>query len=241
EQLETRTVSFKVGLDGYIPQPGRVIEIADELFAGRANGGRISAVSADRKVITLDRDDVVCRAGDRLVVNGENGRAQTRTVSSKIGRKVTVTAAFDAVAAENVWAVDAQDLKTMKFRVMSITQDDKHQFSITGLQYESAKYDAIDFGAFIDERPISIINPTIQAPVESVSITSETMVQQGLPVETMVISWPQAQGATKYQVEWRKDDGTWLKLPITGNNSAEVSGIYMGNYEARVTAISAFD
>ena len=241
EQLETRTVSFKVGLDGYIPQPGRVIEIADELFAGRANGGRISAVSTDRKVITLDRDDVVCRAGDRLVVNGENGKAQARIVSSKVGRKVTVTVAFDSVAPENVWVVDAQDLKTMKFRVMSITQDEKHQFSITALQYESAKYDAIDFGAFIDERPISIINPTIQAPVESVSITSETMVQQGLAVETMVISWPQAQGATKYQVEWRKDDGSWIKLPITGSNSIEVQGIYAGNYEARVTAISAFD
>jgi len=241
EQLETRTVSFKVGLDGYIPQPGRVIEIADELFAGRANGGRISAVSADRRTITLDRDDVVCRAGDRLVVNGENGKAQARIVSSVSGRNITVTVAFDSVAAQNVWVVDAQDLKTMKFRVMSITQDDKHQFSITGLQYESAKYDAIDFGAFIDERPISIINPTVQAPVTSVLISSETMVQQGLSVETMVISWPQAQGATKYQVEWRKDDGTWIKLPITGNNSVEVSGIYAGNYEARVTAISAFD
>lgn len=241
EQLETRTVSFKVGLDGYIPQPGRVIEIADELFAGRANGGRVSVVSADQKTITLDRDDVVCRAGDRLVVNGEDGKAQARIVSSKIGRNVTVTVAFDSVAAENVWVVDAQDLKTMKFRVMSITQDDKHQFSITGLQYESAKYDAIDFGAFIDERPISIINPTIQAPVTNVLISSETMVQQGLSVETMLITWDQAQGATKYQVEWRKDDGNWIKLPITGNNSAEVQGIYAGNYEARVTAISAFD
>lgn len=241
EQLETRTVSFKVGLDGYIPQPGKVIEIADELFAGRANGGRISAVSADRKIITLDRDDVVCRAGDRLVVNGENGKAQTRIVSSKIGRKVTVTVAFDSVAAENVWVVDAQDLKTMKFRVMSITQDDKHQFSITGLQYESAKYDAIDFGAFIDDRPISIINPTTQAPVTNVLISSENMVQQGLSIETMLITWDQAQGATKYQVEWRKDDGNWIKLPITGSNSVEVQGIYAGNYEARVTAISAFD
>lgn len=241
EQLETRTVSFKVGLDGYIPLPGKVIEVADELLAGRANGGRISAVSTDRKIITLDRDDVVCRAGDRLVVNGEDGKAQTRIVSSKIGRKVTVTVAFDSVAAENVWVVDAQDLKTMKFRVMSITQDEKHQFSITALQYESAKYDAIDFGAFIDERPISIINPTTQAPVTNVLISSETMVQQGLSVETMLIAWDQAQGATKYQVEWRKDDGTWIKLPISGSNSVEVQGIYAGNYEARVTAISAFD
>lgn len=241
EQLETQTVTFKVGLDGYIPLPGKVIEVADELLAGRANGGRISAVSADRKVITLDRDDVVCRAGDRLVVNGEDGKAQTRIVSSKIGRKVTVTVAFDSVAAENVWVVDAQDLKTMKFRVMSITQDDKHQFSITALQYESAKYNAIDFGAFIDDRPISIINPTIQAPVTNVLISSENMVQQGLSIETMLITWDQAQGATKYQVEWRKDDGNWIKLPISGSNSVEVQGIYAGNYEARVTAISAFD
>ena len=241
EQLETRSVSFKVGLDGYIPQPGRVIEIADELFAGRANGGRVSAVSTDRKTVTVDRDNVVCRAGDRLVVNGEDGKAQARIVASISGRNITVAVAFDAIAEQNVWAVDAQDLKTMKFRVMSITQDDKHQFSITALQYESSKYDAIDFGAHIDDRPISIINPTVQAPVESVSISAENMVQQGLSVATMLIAWPQVTGVTKYLIEWRKDDGSWIKLPITGNNSVEVQGIYSGNYEAKVTAINAFD
>lgn len=241
EQLETRTVSFKVGLDGYIPLPGKVIEVADPLFAGRANGGRISAVSADRKTITLDRDDVVCRAGDRLVVNGEDGKAQARIVSSKIGRNITVTVPFDSVAAQNIWVVDAQDLATMKFRVISITQDEKHQFSITALQYNPQKYDAIDHGAFIDERPISIVNPTTQAPVTDLQISAETMVQQGLSVATMIISWTQASGATKYQVEWRKDDGSWIKLPVTGNNSVEVQGIYAGNYQARVTAINAFD
>ncbi len=241
EQFETRTVTFKVGLDGFIPLPGKVIEIADELFAGRANGGRIAAVSADLKQITLDRDDVVCRAGDRLVVNGESGKAQARIVQSIAGRIITVVAAFDAVAAQNVWVVDAQDLATMKFRVISITQDDDHQFTITGLQYNPLKYDAIDHGAYIDDRPISIVNPNIQAPVSNVVISSEDMVQQGLTVATMLITWNQAQGATKYLVEWRKDDGSWLKLPITGNNSVEVQGIYSGQYEAKVTAISAFN
>ncbi|MFW2106104.1 host specificity protein J, partial [Acinetobacter guillouiae] len=241
EQLETRTVTFKVGLDGYIPLPGKVIELADELLAGRANGGRISSVSADLKQITLDRDDVVCRAGDRLVVNGENGKAQARVVSSIDGRVVTVVSAFDSVAPQNVWVIDAQDLATMKFRVVSISQDEPHQFTITALQHADSKFDAIDHGAFIDDRPISIINPTTQDPVESVSISSEQMVQQGMSVETMVISWPQAKDATKYQVEWRKDNGTWLKLPLIGSNSAEVAGIYAGQYEARVFAISAFD
>lgn len=241
EQLETRTVSFKVGLDGHIPQPGRVIDIADPLFAGRANGGRVSKISADRKSITLDRDDVVAVAGDRLIINGEDGKAQTRIVQSISGRVVTVTHEFDAIAVQNVWVMDAQDLATMKFRVISITQDEHHQFSVTALQYNPAKFDAIDKGAYFDEVPISIVNPTIQDPVTDVVVTSESRVDQGINVATMIVSWAQAKGAVKYQVEWRKDDGSWIKLPITGNNSVEVPGIYAGQYQARVTAISAFE
>ncbi len=241
EQLETRTVSFKVGLDGHIPQPGRVIDIADPLFAGRANGGRVSKISADRKSITLDRDDVVAVAGDRLIINGEDGKAQTRIVQSISGRVVTVTHEFDAIAVQNVWVMDAQDLATMKFRVISITQDEHHQFSVTALQYNPAKFDAIDKGAYFDEVPISIVNPTIQDTVTDVVITSESRIDQGINVATMIVSWSQAKGAVKYQVEWRKDDGSWIKLPITGNNSVEVPGIYAGQYQARVTAISAFE
>ncbi|MDC4634037.1 phage tail protein [Acinetobacter baumannii] len=241
EQLETRTVSFKVGLDGYIPLPGKVIEIADPLFAGRANGGRVSKISADRKSITLDRDDVVAVAGDRLIINGEDGKAQARIVQSISGRVVTVTHEFDAIAAQNVWVIDAQDLATMKFRVISITQDEHHQFSVTALQYNPAKFDAIDKGAYFDEVPISIVNPSLQDPVTDVVITSESRIDQGINVATMIVSWTQAKGAVKYQVEWRKDDGSWIKLPITGNNSVEVPGIYAGQYQARVTAISAFE
>lgn len=241
EQLETRTVTFKVGLDGYIPQPGRVIEIADELFAGRANGGRVSAVSVDQTSITLDRDNVVAVSGDRLIINGEDGQAQTRIIQSINGRVVSVTHAFDSVAVQNVWVIDAQDLATMKFRVMSITQDEKHQFTINALQYNLNKYDAIDSGAYFDDVPISIVNPTIQEPVTNVVVSSEDRIDQGINIATMVITWTQAKAAVKYLVEWRKDDGTWLKLPITGNNSAEVQGIYAGQYQARVTAISAFD
>jgi len=243
EQKETRTVSFKVGLDGHIPLPGRVIEIADELFAGRANGGRVSKISTDLKSITLDRDDVVAKAGDRLVINGESGKAQTRIVQSISGRVVTVTLPFDenTIAIQNVWVLDAKDLATMKFRVISITQDEKHQFGITALQYNPQKFDEIDNGAFFEETPISIVNPSIQDPVKDVLITTESRVDQGINVTTMIVSWVQAKGAVKYLVEWRKDDGSWIRLPLTGNNSVEVPGVYSGQYQARVTAISAFE
>ncbi len=243
EQSETRTVTFKVGLDGWIPQPGRVIEIADELFAGRANGGRVSAISEDRVNLTIDRDDVVAKPGDRLVVNGENGKAQTRVIQSINGRVITVTLPFDlgSIAAENIWVIDAQDLATMKFRVISIRQEEKNKFTINAIQYNSKKFDEIDNGAYFEEVPISIINPTIQDPVSDILITSENKVNQGINITTMILSWKQAKGAVKYLVEWRKDNGSWLRLPLTGNNSLEVQGVYSGNYQARVTAISAFE
>ncbi|MDS7966571.1 phage tail protein [Acinetobacter sp. V117_2] len=243
EQSETRTVTFKVGLDGWIPQPGRVIEIADELFAGRANGGRVSAISEDRFNLTIDRDDVVAKPGDRLVVNGEDGKAQTRVIQSINGRVITVTLPFDlgSIAAENIWVIDAQDLATMKFRVISIRQEEKNKFTINAIQYNPKKFDEIDNGAHFEEVPISIINPSLQDPVSDISITSEDKVNQGINITTMILSWKQARGAVKYLVEWRKDNGSWLRLPLTGNNSVEVQGVYSGNYQARVTAISAFE
>ncbi|WP_244893660.1 TipJ family phage tail tip protein [Moraxella bovis] len=239
EQLETRMVTFKVGLDGLIPAPAKVIEISDELFAGRATGGRVLAINKAKTIITLDRT-ITAKTGDTLVINGDDGTSQRQQIRSVNGDKVTVTKAFGDISMENVWVLDSADLATMKFRVLSVTADENHQFTITAVQYNPAKYDAIDHGAYIDERPISVINPTVQAPTKSVNLSSYHTVNQGVSITTLVIGWEQVAGAVKYAVEWRKDNGNWQSLPPTGTNSIEITGVYAGQYEARVTAISAF-
>ena len=239
EQLETRMVTFKVGLDGYIPAPAKVIEISDELFAGRATGGRVLAINKTKTVITLDRA-ITAKAGDTLVINGDDGTSQRRQISGVNGDNVTVTKPFGNISEQNVWVIDSQDLATMKFRVLSVTADDNHQFTITAVQYNPVKYDAIDTGAYTPERPISVINPTVQAPTKSVNLSSYHTVNQGVSITTLVIGWEQVTGAVKYTVDWRKDNGNWQILPPTGTNSIEITGVYAGQYEARVTAISAF-
>lgn len=239
EQLETRMVTFKVGLDGYIPAPAKVIEISDELFAGRATGGRVLGINDKKTIITLDRA-ITAKAGDTLVINGDDGTSQRRQISVVNGDNVTVTKPFGDISEQNVWVLDSQDLATMKFRVLSVTADDNHQFTITAVQYSPAKYDAIDTGAYTSERPISVINPTVQAPTKSVNLSSYHTVNQGVSITTLVIGWEQVTGAVKYTVQWRKDNGNWQTLPPTGTNSIEITGVYAGQYEARVTAISAF-
>ncbi|WP_201539190.1 host specificity protein J, partial [Psychrobacter faecalis] len=243
EQNRTQTVTFTMGLDGSLPTVGNRVDIADMMFTGVNNGGRISAVNATRTVITVDRDDIPATTGDRLSVNLESGRAQTREILSVSGRNITVKAAFDPVAAENVWAVDSDELPTMSFIVLSITEnEDRTQYTYTALQYDAGLYAQIDNGTIIEPRPPApAFNPyIIQAP-DSVTVSSRNRVVQAQNVTTFVIVWDQVKDAVAYDVEWRKDDGDWIKVPRTGNISVEIDGVYSGNYIARVSAVSAFD
>lgn len=240
EQLETRQVTFSVGLDGAIPRVGNIISLSDEAFAGRANGGRVSTVNSTQRIIELDRE-VTASVGDVLIINGGSGKSERRNISNIVGNRITVTAGFTSAEPEHVWAIETADLKLMRFRVMSITENDDATYAITAIQHEPQKYDAIDFGTDVKPTEITIVNPdTVDAPA-SVAITSRHREVQGQTVTTLVIGWSQVKGAVAYDVEWRKDDGTWVKVPRTGNVSVEIDGVYSGNYMARVRAISAFD
>lgn len=234
-----RAVTFKVGLDGRIPLPGYVIPIADELLAGRPVGGRISAVNG--KVITLDRD-TQAKPGDRLILNLPDGKCEGRTVQLVSGRQVTVTVAYSVPPErELVWALDADDLAIPLYRVVSVARPEPGVFEISAVQYDPSKFDHIDTGARLEERPISVVPITVVPAPASVGITSNYSVDQGLAISTMNISWPAVAGAVAYDVEWRKDSGNWIKLQRTGATSVDVTGIYSGAYLARVRSVSAFE
>ncbi|MBA1294483.1 DUF1983 domain-containing protein, partial [Pseudomonas lurida] len=234
-----RAVTFKVGLDGRIPLPGYVIPIADELLAGRPVGGRISAVNG--KVITLDRD-TQAKPGDRLILNLPDGKCEGRTVQFVSGRQVTVTVAYSVPPErELVWALDADDLAIPLYRVVSVARPEPGVFEISAVQYDPSKFAHIDTGARLEERPISVIPITVVPAPASVTLTSSYAVNQGIAISTMNISWPAVTGAVAYDVEWRKDNGNWIKVQRTGSTSVDITGIYSGAYLARVRAVSAFD
>lgn len=236
---QDRTISFRTGMEGRIPLPGFIIPVADSLLAGREIGGRIAAAAG--KVITLDRDTLV-KAGDRLVINLPNGRADGRTVESVSGRNVTVTVAYSQPpAAQLQWAIDADDLAIPLYRVMRTARTPEGDYDISALQYEPSKFSSIDTGARLEERPISVIPITVVPAPASVTLTSSYAVNQGIAISTMNISWPAVAGAVAYDVEWRKDSGNWIKVQRTGSTSVDITGIYSGAYLARVRSVSAFE
>lgn len=234
-----RIVNFNVGLDGAIPLPGHIIGIADEMLSGRKTGGRISAVSG--RNITLDRIADV-NAGDRLLVNLPSGVSQARTVQSVNEEVVTVSVAYsETPVAESIWSVDADDLAIQQYRVTGISDNDDNTYSISGVQHDPDKYERIDTGARIDERPISVIPPGVQPPPTNVVIDSFSALSQGLAVTTLRVTWDPAASAIAYEAEWRRDNGNWISAPRTSAQGFQVEGIYAGQYQARVRAINPSD
>ncbi|WP_024691393.1 TipJ family phage tail tip protein [Pseudomonas tremae] len=239
EQTQTRPATFRVGLDGQIPKPGQIIAVADPMLAGRANGGRISAVAG--RVITVDRD-IDISAGAKLRVNLPSGKSEARVITSISGRRMTIAASFSEVPeAECGWILEYDDLKTMQFLVRNITRPEWHQYQFECIQHEPSKFDAIDFGAVVDIRPISGVPVGVQSAPGAVFVTQHVVIEQGIAVTNMTISWDAAPGAVAYDVEWRWGSREWVKVPRTGELLVDVPGIYSGQYMARVRAVSALN
>lgn len=232
-----RVVSFDVGLDGNIPQPGYIIAVSDELLSGKVMGGRIGAVNG--RVIKLDRV-ADAAAGDRLILNLPSGASQSRTIQAVNAEFVTVTTAYsETPQAEAVWVVESDELYAQQYRVVSVSDNDDGTFSITGAWHDPDKYARIDTGAIIDQRPVSVIPPGNQSPPANIVISSFSVVQQNISVETMRVSWDQAQNAIAYEAQWRRNDGNWVNVPRSSTTSFDVPGIYAGRYLVRVRAINA--
>lgn len=233
-----RVVTFGVGLDGNIPQPGYVIAVADEMLAGRSNGGRISAVSG--RVITFDRN-VNAPAGARLQVNLPSGISQSRTIKSVNGaRQVTVTTPFsETPQAESVWAIEWDDLSLQQYRVVSVSDNNDGTYTVTGAAHDPNKFPRIDTGVIIDAPTVSIVPPGHQPPPARVDITSYSIVNQGISIATMRATWPEVKNAIAYEAQWRRNDGNWINIPRSSTTSFDVSGIYAGRYMVRVRAINA--
>ncbi|MGW8276095.1 host specificity protein J [Xanthomonas axonopodis] len=244
ENLETETVTFGVGLEGAVPQPGDIIEVADPNRAGRRNGGRIKA--AGLQSVDLDVVPPGLSAGDTIRVLGSNGRSQGRTISGIVGSTVNVTAPWDSVpVATSVWAVSTAELALQTFRVLAVADGDGAEgaitYQITALEHVPQKFAAIDDGARIELPPISIIPPSVQPPPTNVRLSSHSFVEQGIAQHVLTIAWDPADKAIAYDVEWRRDDMAWVKAGRAATTNLEVRGIYAGQYLARVRAVNALN
>lgn len=243
--VKSTTVNFATGLEGMIPTIGDVIVVSDNFWSSALTlnlSGRVMEVSG-LQVFTPFKVDA--RAGDRILVNKPDGKPVGRTIArvSDDGKTLTLNTTFGFdVQPDTIFAIERTDIAQQRYVVTGITKgdgDEEFTYNITAVEYDPNKYDEIDYGVNIDDRPTSIVQPDILPAPQNVKIESYSRVVQGASVETMHVSWDKVEYASLYEMQWRKDNGNWNNTPRTANKETEVEGIYAGNYHVRVRSVAA--
>lgn len=253
EHQQSETITFNVGIDAALLLPGDLIYVQDRDRAGKRFGGRLLDCTAKQAVL----DDLV-DFGEftdlTLVIRLEDGSLAERVIASHTKKTVTVSGHTKEVTVVEwaealtvmpvkyaLWIIKAAELQPVIARVVNVAQgEEKGTYNITAVPHNPNKYQSIENNLMLDVPPTSILNSRNQEPPASVEIKSEIITTQNVAKTRLVISWKEAKNAARYEVEWKRNDGNWVKLPQTTSLSIEVEDVYAGAYTARVVAYNLF-
>ncbi|WP_289344520.1 TipJ family phage tail tip protein [Acinetobacter baumannii] len=253
EHQQSETITFNVGIDAALLLPGDLIYVQDRDRAGKRFGGRLLDCTTKQAVL----DDLV-DFGEftdlTLVIRLEDGSLAEREIASHTKKTVTVSGHTKEVTVVEwaealtvmpvkyaLWIIKAAELQPVIARVVNVAQgEEKGTYNITAVPHNPNKYQSIENDLMLDVPPTSILNSRNQEPPASVEIKSEIITTQNVAKTRLVISWKEAKNAARYEVEWKRNDGNWVKLPQTTSLSIEVEDVYAGAYTARVVAYNLF-
>ena len=119
------------------------------------------------------------------------GIVESRVIQTVNGAQLVVSMPFTAQPQPNaVFVIDAGQLRLQYFRVTNLAfNDEENTFSITGAEYNSSKYDAVDNNARLDTPPISLIPTGVVGQPGNVGVSSYDSVRQGQRAATLVATW----------------------------------------------------
>lgn len=167
ELLETQTVDFSVGAEGLRHTVGDVFEICDNDYAGASIGGRIVAVEAASRSLTLDREVEISEHGAAtLSAVGRDGLPVImKIMAHPEPDKITVDVLPEGIAVNSVWGLKLPTLRSRLFRCVVIREGENNTYGITAVQHVPEKESIVDNGAHFDPLPGTtngIIPPAVQ-------------------------------------------------------------------------------
>jgi predicted phage tail protein len=154
--LETETVTFKVGAEGFFMMPGEVIEIADP----DKNTGILAGIAPaiEESSILLDRDVVLApNISYQIIVNDGQGNSIVRSITTAAGQhsSLSVSPAFPPLQAPVPWIIRESVAEPQKYRAMALSED-QGIVTILATAYSEEKFDVIDASAQIDAQRTSV-------------------------------------------------------------------------------------
>ena len=214
EQQETEAISFTASLEaGTLLRPGSIIEVQDPVRAGIRYGGRIAGAGTR----TVSVDDATNLPDDDATISVllPDGSVETKNVISRTGVLITVDEDWSTQPQVNsVWVIQTDSLQTQTFRVLGVKETDYHMYEISGLTYNSAKYDHVERGFNLSSRTITNLNP-IPSPPGTPKAEEKFYASNDKARVKIVVSWSAVKGVPQYKVRYRADNDNWETATVT--------------------------
>lgn len=215
EQLESETISFKAGLDGFALYPGAIFKVSDPVRSGERRGGRL--VDATTTQVTVDDPVVIDPTKNyTLYVSLPDGTVESQPIVVTAGSHsvLQVVAPFtEAPQKESVWILASENLQPETWRVISIKEEEEGSvIEVTGLSYREDKFAIVEEDAEFLPIPTSSGLHLPPEPVTGVTI-QESLYMVGLgTVGTKVnVSWLPVKNASRYLVRYSKPSSPTLE------------------------------
>lgn len=238
EHYEGETVTFGASLAaGAAVRPGQIINIADPVRSGSRRGGRI--VSATTSAITIDSvEGISSLAGGYLSVIKPDGAVETQQIYSRTGNVVTLVAPLSVAPNPNsIWVWESSSIQTSTWRVLSITEEDGIDYTITALAHNASKYDYIERGLALQQRDITDLNIIPPAP-NNLSARELLYNGGGIANAKLLVGWDAVDGVSEFRIRWRLQNGNWTDERIR-RGDYEILNTTSGLYQIEVYSIGA--
>jgi hypothetical protein len=238
EHYESEVINFTASIDaGVVVRPGQIIEVADPVRAGSRRGGRI--VSGTTSAVTVDdATGLAIGTSTTLSVILPTGTVESRSVTAIAGNVISLaTPLTTAPNANSVWIFQTSAIQTSTWRVLTVSEQDGAQYSITALAYNSGKYDYIERGALLQQRDISELNAIPAAPT-NLQFTETIYELNGRALVKLIISWKPVLGVNEYRVRWRPENGNWTST-TQARPDYEILDTTAALYEIEVYSLNA--
>ncbi|MDK2533466.1 host specificity protein J, partial [Escherichia coli] len=242
ELLETQTVDFTLGSQGLRHTPGDIIEICDNDYAGTLTGGRILAIDAASRTLTLDREVTLPETGTSTVnlINGSGKPVSVDITAHPAPDRIQVSPLPDGVETYGVWGLKMPGLRRRLFRCVAIRENTDGTFAITAVQHVPEKEAIVDNGARFEPQSgtlNSVIPPAVQ------HLTVEVSAADGQYLALAKWDTPRVVKGVRFSLRLTSGSGENSRLlttAITADTEHRFSGLPPGEYTLTVRAINSY-
>lgn len=243
EQNEFETIEYQASWDHVEVRPGDIVAVTDPSKALARAGGRIVSHDHANNKIVLDAPfERGQNESYNIMVALPAGGLEKRDISGwGENGEITVSAPFSTqLAPDAMYAISGTDLVPRQYRILSVREEEKNIFKVTGLFHDPQKYDRIERGIAFD--PLPYTRPkNIAYPPENLKVKEIHYQIGGGQASRILFSWsPNPNFLSKsFRVRVITPFDGEINLGETEKNWIELNNILAGNYTFMVQSVSA--